>query len=290
MNILEAREEYLRARRLAQKEIRELNMQGKETGPAVLDAIIGENNALSAQEIGVVNIPVERIVGTKTAGRVAAFSPGFMPALGPETEFAQKWMHLCVAHLSDEGIRSPILCYEYLGDFYIQEGNKRLSVLKYFGATQIPAVVYRILPEYSEEPRIKAYFEFLEFYKATGLYVVQFRRPGDYEKLLSGLGKDIGQVWTEREQRTFRAYFRYFREAYSLLGGDKLNLLPEEALLLWLKVYPFKDLGERSSDEIKQALSALWNDVVSIAQETPVQVQTEADAPKAGLLKVLLQP
>lgn len=288
MNILEAREEYLKARRLALKEVRELSLQGKGTEPAVLDAILGENAAVSAQEIGVVNIPIGRIVGTKTAGRVGAFSPGFMPILAPETEFAQKWMHLCVAHLTDEGIRSPIHCYEYLGNFYVQEGNKRVSVLKHFGASQIPGNVYRILPEENDEPHIKAYFEFLEFYKATGLYDVRFRRPGDYEKLMSSLGKDMEQVWTEREQRTFRAYFRYFKEAYQSLKGDKLDLLPEEALLLWLKVYPFRYLGEKSADEIKQALSALWGDVVSIAQEDPVRVETEADAPKGGLFNMLL--
>ena len=38
-----------------------------------------------------------------------------MPLLGEETEFAQKWMALCEANLSDTGIREPILCYEYLG-------------------------------------------------------------------------------------------------------------------------------------------------------------------------------
>ena len=290
MDILEAREEYLKARRLAQKEIRELSLQGKETEPAVLDAIIGENYTGSTVEMGVVNIPVERIVGTKSAGRIGAFSPGFMPILGIETEFAQKWMHLCIAHLSDEGIHNPVLCYEYLGDFYIQEGNKRVSVLKYFGATQIPAVVYRILPEYSEEPHIKAYFEFLEFYKATGLYDIRFRRPGDYDKLMSSLGKDMSQAWTEREQRTFRAYFRYFKEAYQSLKGDKLDLLPEEALLLWLKVYSFRDLGENSSDEIKQALSALWNDVVSISQEDPILVETEAEQQGKGSLLNMILP
>ena len=288
MDILEAREEYLKARRMGLKEIKELGLQGKKTEPAVLDMILGENVAVTAQEIGVVNIPIERIVGTKTAGRIGAFSPGFMPVLGVETEFAQKWMHLCVAHLSDEGIRSPILCYEYLGYFYVQEGNKRVSVLKHFGASQIPGTVYRILPEESDEPHIKAYFEFLEFYKATGLYDIRFRRPGDYEKLMSSLGKDMYQEWTEREQRTFRAYFRYFKEAYQSLRGDKLDLLPEEALLLWLKVYPFRDLGEKTADEIKDALAALWNDVVSISQNEPVQVETEADAPKTNLLNMLL--
>jgi len=287
MDLLEAREEYLKARRLAQKEVRELRSQGRETEPKVLDAILGETYTAATQEIGVVNIPVERIVGTKTAGRISAFSPGFLPLLDDETEFAQKWMHLCADHMSDEGIRNPILCYEYLGEFYIQEGNKRVSVLKYFGASQIPGAVIRIMPEMCEEPRVKAYFEFLEFYKSTGLYDVQFRQPGDYEKLVAYLGKDMTQTWSEREQRTFKAYFRYFKEAFYTLRGEKLDVLPEEALLLWLKVYPFKDLGDKTADEIRQALSALWDDMIS--QEMPVQVETEADTEsKGGILNMLL--
>jgi len=289
MDFLEAREEYIKAKRLAQKEMKELRLQGKETAPAVLDDILGEGFVGAVQEIGVVNIPAERIVGTKTAGRISAFSPGFLPLLDPETEFAQKWMHLCADHMSDEGIRNPIVCYEYLGNFYVQEGNKRVSVLRYFGASQIPGTVYRILPEESEEPHIKAYFEFLNFYKATGLYDVRFRQPGDYEKLISYLGKDMTQEWTEWEQRTFRAYFRYFKEAFHALHGDKLDILPEEALLLWLKVYSFRDLGQQTADEIKQALSALWDDVVSISQESPVQVETEAEVEgRESFLNMLL--
>lgn len=289
MDLLEAREEYLKAKRLAQKEIRELRSQGKDTAPAVLDEILGETYTASTQELGIVNIPVERIIGTKTAGRISAFSAGFLPLLDTETEFAQKWMHLCAAHMSDEGIRNPILCYEYLGNFYVQEGNKRVSVLKHFGTAQIPGTVIRILPEQSDDPAIRAYFEFLEFYKVSGLYDVQFRQPGDYERLVSYLGKDITQEWSEREQRTFRAYFRYFKEAFFALQGQKLDILPEEALLLWLKIYPFRDLGENTADEIKQALSALWSDLVSVSQDIPVQVDTEADTElKESLLNLRL--
>ena len=290
MDLLEAREEYLKAKRLAQKEVRELRSQGKETEPKVLDDILGETCTLSTQELGLINIPVERIVGTKTAGRISAFSPGFLPLLDTETEFAQKWMHLCADHMSDEGIRNPIFCYEYLGNFYVQEGNKRVSVLKYFGTSQIPGTVLRVLPEMTDEPANLAYFEFLEFFKVSGLYDVQFRQPGDYEKLVSYLGKDMTQVWTEREQRTFRAYFRYFKETFFALQGRKLDMLPEEALLLWLKVYPFRDLGEKTADEIKQALSALWSDLVSVSQDTPVEVDTEADTELKGNLLNLRLP
>lgn len=290
MDLLEAREEYLKAKRMGQKEIRELRLRGMDTVPAVLDEIIGENYTGSTQEIGLVNIPAERIIGTKSAGRTRVFTPGFRPVLGPDTEFGQKWMHLCAAHMSDEGIRNAITCYEYLGNFYVEEGNKRVSVLKHFGASQIPATVCRILPEKSDEPRIKAYFEFLDFYKSTGLYVVQYRRPGDYEKLLSYLGKDLNQHWTEQQRRTFRAYLRYFTEAFEALRGRELDILPEEALLLWLKVYSFRELGNLSGEEIRQALSKMWPDVVSLSQQTPVCVETEAESGSKGILRNILMP
>lgn len=288
MDLLEAREEYQKARRRAQKELRELRLQGKPTVPEVLDHIIGENYTGTIQQIGTLNIPIERIVGTKTAGRTTAFAPSFMPTLSLETEFAQKWLHLCVAHMSDEGIRTPIIAYEYLGNFYVQEGNKRVSVMKHFGASQIPGAVYRVMPEEGKMPRV--YQEFLAFYKATGLYDVQYRQEGDYEKLLSYLGKDLSQIWTEREQRTFRAYFRYFKEAFEALRGRELDILPEEALLLWLKVYPFKDLGSLTGEKIKQALSKMWNDVVSLSQQSPVEVDTLADTELKGSLLNMLLP
>ena len=67
---------------------------------------------------------------------------------------------------------------------------------------------------------------------------MQFRRPGDYAKLLAHLGKTLGDTWTEDERRTFSAYFHYFLDAYDALHvGDK-DILPEEALLMWLKINP----------------------------------------------------
>ena len=65
-------------------------------------------------------------------------------------------MALCAAHLGDEGIRDPIRCYEYMGRFYVQEGNKRVSVLKSYGAPTIPGYVIRVVPAWSDDPAIRA--------------------------------------------------------------------------------------------------------------------------------------
>ena len=270
----EAREEYAQALRLGLREQKALQAAGKSLYPPVLDELLDSSTVEQAREVGLVEIPVEQIVGVKSAGRIRAFTPGFRPILNPESEFAAKWINLCAAHLS-EGIREPILCFEYLGKFYIQEGNKRLSVLKHMGAPRITGTVRRILPPESDDPRIRAYYEFLDFYKATGLYQVQFRRPGDYGILLSCLGKTLGERWSDREKRTFSAYYQYFRDAFFALGGESLEILPEEALLLWLQVYPFRDLGALTAPELKRALSGLWEDVVALAQPKPVEVRTE---------------
>lgn len=61
------------------------------------------------------------------------FCQQFYALLDLNSEFGSKWVTLCMAHV-DEGIRDPIRCFEYMGRFYVQEGNKRVSVLKYFEA------------------------------------------------------------------------------------------------------------------------------------------------------------
>lgn len=277
MGIQEITEEYRAALNQGNRQYKEAVAAGLDPYPAVLDELLPDNLAdQNTQNIGLVEIPAELIVGTKSAGRISAFSKQFLPLLPVGSEFADKWIHLCQAHLSDEGIRDPIECYEYLGKFYVQEGNKRVSVLRYFGAPRIPGYVKRILPPEDDDPRNKAYYEFLEFYKVSRLYTIQFRRPGDYDRLMAFLGKEAGDVWSEREQRTFSAYFQYFKDAFNALNTEKLDILPEEALLLWLKLYSFQDLGSLSAAELKKELSSLWEDVVSTANPNALVVETSA--------------
>ena len=289
MNTQMATDEYAQALKAGQKEYKDLAAAGKPTHPAVLDELLPENSAETAVDVGLIEIPAERIVGTKSAGRITAFTPTFKPLLDAKSEFATKWISLCAAHLGDTGITDPILCYEYLGNFYVQEGNKRVSVLRCFDAPRIPGNVKRIMPAPSDDPRIRAYYEFLEFYKTAKLYCVQFRRPGDYAKLLNHLGKKIGDPWTEDEQRTFRAYFHYFRDAYLSMDARKEDVLPGEALLLWLELYPYEDLGKLSTAELKKSVAALWDDMVSSTKEDAVKVQTKAeDQTKTNLVTRLV--
>ena len=283
---MEAIEYYQKAFKAANKEYKELQAAGKNPHPAVLDDILPEGLGNNYRSIGLVEIPAHRIVGTKSAGRITAFTPSFLPLLDYGTEFASKWIALCSAHLSPEGIRDPILCYEYLGNFYVQEGNKRVSVLRSFDAARIPGNVYRIVPPMSDDPEVVAYYEFLDFYKDARTYEVQYRIPGNYKKLLSALGREPGVAWTQWEIRTFHSHLQYFRDAYDSLGGKNLSLTAEEALLVWLEVFTFRDLGRMTATELKKALHGLWDDLVALSNETPVQLSTDpvTQEAKTGIL------
>ena len=287
---LTVKEDYLAALKEGQKEQAKLASLGKDPGPAVLEELLPEMTKLPVQELKSQEIPMDRIAGTVTRGRISALTAGFLPLLPEETEFARKWMALCEAHLSDTGLRDPILCYEYLGSFYVQEGNKRVSVLKHFGNTRILSDIRRILPEKTDDPRVRAYYEFVDFHRATGSYDIQFQKPGEYTKLLTALNRKPGEIWTEEERRRFSARYANFKEAFEALGGRAKELRCEDALLLWLRVYPYDELGAMAAKALKESLSGLWEDVQVTADPEPVQVHTAPEEAQPSLITKLISP
>ena len=286
MYYLEAVEEYKKALRKGKKEYKECQLRGESPNPAVLDEILQEQPAGTYLNIGLLDIPMSRIVGVKSAGRIAALTRDFLPLLETTSEFSAKWIRLCSDHLSDEGIRNPIECYEYLGDFYVQEGNKRVSVLRWFGAARIQAYVTRVMPEMNDTPRIRAYGEFLEFYKISGLYDLQFTTPGSYHRLLQLSGYPQDRAWTEDERRRFRSNYYYFAEAFDSLGEQDRLPTREKALLLWLEVNHFRQLAEMTAPELKKSITQLWPNLLAVNASAPV-VKTEPPEEKNVLMQLI---
>ena len=54
------------------------------------------------------------------------------------------------------------------------------------------------------------------------------------------------------------------------------DILPEEALLLWLELYPYAELGRLTATELKKSVAALWDDMVSHSTDT-VEVKTKVE-------------
>lgn len=130
------KEDYSKAFKLGKKDYQARMLRGEKPILQVLDDILPERDAYSEMPLGLVQIPIEQVVGTKTVARSSSFAGNFMPILRESSEFATKWARLSDSHV-EEGIREPIKAYEYMHKFYVVEGNKRVSVMKYFGAVSI---------------------------------------------------------------------------------------------------------------------------------------------------------
>ncbi|MBO4848680.1 MAG: BMP family ABC transporter substrate-binding protein [Clostridia bacterium] len=267
------KEEYLRAAKLGQKEKKELEAAGRDPYPKVLDELLPDASRLTTTELPVMEIPADRIVGTRSGGRVSVFSASFLPLPDVASEFAAKWMNLLSEQLSETGIRDPIDCFEYLGDFYVQEGNKRASVLKYLGAVRIPARVRRILPA-ADDPAAAVYGEFLDFFRRTGSYEIQFKKPGGYAKLLSAMGKKPDEGLSETEVKRLISAFCAFKKEFASLTGARSGLIPEDALLVFLKVHTYDRFVSMSPEELKKALSQLFDDVKAASEPEAITLRT----------------
>lgn len=273
----ESVENYQEALKAGRKYHRQCVQNGTYPYLQVLDEILPEYMTAGEVNLGLIDIPMDRIVGTKTRGRTNAFSGNFMPLLSEGSEFGIKWRALCEAHLSDAGLRDPISCYEFLGRFYVQEGNKRVSVLKHFGAASAAGNVIRILPGESADSEIRAYRDFLTYYPKTKLYQVFFSRPFCFPRLQAALGYEQDHEWTEEERRRFLSGYYYFDQAFQILRKKTVSVTTADAMLEWLKVYPFEKIKVMSSHELLQSLEAMWYNVKAIGKGDVIEVNTKSD-------------
>ena len=281
---------YKEALKLGQKEVRSRTAKEKNPYLPVLDEIVPPEKALTGIHLGVVQIPVWFIVGTKTGGRVSAFAANFMPVLDEGTEFADKWEALYRSHIS-EGIRDPIKVFEYLNRYYVQEGNKRVSVLKFCGAYSVTAEVIRILPERTNDEKIQLYYEFLEFNRYSKINFIEFTKRGSYQKLMRMMGKSYGEWWTIEEQRRFSSAYYFFEKAYKENGGDKLKITIGDAMLNYIKIYGYPELQNAGDAEIRMNLKKMWEDIALIEENETIELKTtppEEKELKPSVLSMIL--
>lgn len=263
---------YYDALKRGQKEFRSCTARGESPYLPVLSEFVGEEQLGHTTNLGTILIPLEFVVGTKSLGRTQSFSRSFMPLMGANTEFAGKWQRLCQAHL-EEGIWDPIKVWEYRNRFYVEEGHKRVSVLKFFDANIVSAQVTRILPQRDGSPEIERYYEFVDFYQWSRVNFLEFSKAGSYVELQKLLGKQPGQAWSEDERRDFSTAYYYFHQAYEALGGDRLTSTVGDALLAFLKIYGYEALLGKSAPEIQAAVARVWEEITLQQEEEPIDVK-----------------
>ena len=282
---------YQAAKHLGERCWKEKTARREDPYLPVLEDLLAGKGALAEQPLGLEEIPIAQIAGTLSDGRRQAFAANFMPLMDEASEFAAKYRTLISAH-ENEGIRDPVKAYEYMHRYYIAEGNKRVSVLKFFNAFSVPGEVTRILPPRSEDPAVRAYYEFLRFYEFVPVSFLAFSKPGDYERFLTLTGWSREKPPTEKDLRQLRsAYFRLEAAFRAMEGSRFRELTASDAFLIYLEIFGWERAQAVMPDELRTDLNRLRDEFELRASGETVKLVTDAgEEKKPGLIGRIFTP
>ena len=268
--------DYEKAKREGDHAYRRAVLSGRYPYLPALNSMVQEIDRYPVREVGIKEIPMYMIAGTKTVGRQNSFASNFMPLMEYGTEFSYKWSTLYDSAIED-GIREPIKVYEFMNKFYVEEGNKRVSVSKFIGYASVPGEVLRILPPKNGSIASKINYEYIDFYNVTGIFEITFSKLGSYAKLARFLNRDLETVWPDEQVEELLFAYRTFDKCYSAKRTRKLSLTVGDAFLLYLE------------SVIGHKIQRLWNEFLTQTQEDSIDlVRTPDEVGRGSSVQTLM--
>lgn len=252
-----------------------------------LEKILKNKEIVATINLGVFEIPLKKIIGTYSHLRSVCFSKNFIPIMEEKSEFANKWISLCNSHLT-EGINHAVKVYEYLNQFFIIEGNKRVSVLKYFGAFSISAEVIRLIPKKDKKDITNLiYYEFLDFYNITKINSIWFTKKHSFIKLAKLLESynPPKNVLKEDKYKHFVSFvYNTFRTVYLDMGGQKLPITTGDAFLEYAQIYGIKESIDET--QLSKTMKEFMKELTHF-KENSIEIQTDSDDNSSSMLSTL---
>ena len=279
-------QDYEKAYKAGKRDYQQRMSRGEKPTLQILDDILPSKGKYAEVSLGLVQIPIEQIVGTKNSGRSNAFAGNFMPILEKGTEFAQKWINLSI-HQENDGIRDPIKAYEYMNRFYVEEGNKRVSVMKYYDAISIPGIVTRLIPVAKNDTESKIYHEFLNFYELSKINYIWFSKEGSFAKLQELVGKGADETWTEDDCIDFRSIYYRFKKEYEKNSQD-LSITTGDAFLAFIEVHGYENVCNLSIDELRTMIMGTREEFTLLDEDEDIELFLDPTEKKSLLGKLHL--
>lgn len=269
---------YNEAKKRGRREYNKLKAHGGSGHLTSLDGILKDTDIVNTIYLGQKEISLSRIVGTYYHSRRTMFSKSFLPLEPENTEFGQKWNNLYRAHL-EEGIRDPIKVYEFFNYYYVMEGNKRVSVLKFMDAVSITADITRLVPQYdSGDEDIVNYYAFLSFYKKTSISTLWLSKPRRFQRLEQYL--EHYQPILKTSNTVYEHFLTYvykpFREIYLAAGGQSLPMTTGDAFLLYAKLYGIPDYLDEL--HVAELMPNLLKELANYGDSEDLEIKTTAEA------------
>jgi hypothetical protein len=108
-----------------------------------------EVGAENRRRLGRRTVEVDRVVGS--VGRWREFDGGFMPARAS----ADRWKRVDLAFKTGLDL-PPVVLYKLGDDYYVVDGNHRVSVARFEGVEMIDAEVTEFFPRQARTPQVAA--------------------------------------------------------------------------------------------------------------------------------------
>ncbi len=174
MNMLEAQEAYKKFLK-SSRGIFGFNFKKKENLKSFSE-IQKEENAYNSVNLGIKEVPLDKIVGS--VEKYADFDKNFVPK---NNVVKQRWINIYIGYTSDSMLPTVTL-YKIKDNYYVYDGNHRVSVAKFLNFATIEAQVEEFLPTKDTKDKI-IYREHMIFEKETGLSDISLSEPIKYKYL-----------------------------------------------------------------------------------------------------------
>ena len=235
----EVRDQYLTYSALGNRVAGKLSLYAKQPVLPELCNLLGTRKMTNTESLGVVEIPVNKIVGVASICGKYSYTADFLPMESPDSQYAQTWCGIYLNYLNEKEI-VPITCYEYLGQFYVIDGKKRVSVMKCHGASVMNANVIRVHPSTQDSKESIQYYSFLESYKKTGLYQICLCSKYTFADLQKAMGHDEDYQWTKYDRHFM--LFTLNSVEYALKFGklNRLGINPIDAFMFLIENFSYE--------------------------------------------------
>jgi hypothetical protein len=146
--------------------------------------------------------------------------------------------------------------YEYLWKYYVAEGNKRVSVLKYFEASSFEAEIIRLIRAMGRKrPDIERYYTFLAYSKKGVFADIELSESRKYERLYRIEQRLISELDPTLAPPDYNALYTRFESVYL---NSSCTLCLGDAFLEYLHVYGFPMNICRTSSPAHLTLKPSW--------------------------------
>ncbi|MEG0517057.1 MAG: hypothetical protein RR523_15570, partial [Cetobacterium sp.] len=200
-------------------------------------SVVEKENQLSNRiYLGVKEVPIGKIIGT--VEKAQDFDKDFNPL---REESKGRWSSVYIKYL-ESGSLPPVILYKFREEYYVYDGNHRISVAKNLNFHSIEAEVYEFFSQNNEEID-KLSRERFSFEKESGLSNIECSRVENYKELREEVRKFLNLYFLGEEnlEKAIVWYQRVFTPIVNILISNFKNLENENNGDIFVEYLKYKN-------------------------------------------------